>query len=49
MGVDPLMMMLMWYDDDDDDDDDDKVLNKISVDRVFVVTKFHCLIVSISL
>ena len=49
MGVDPLMMMLMWHDDDDDDDDDDKVLNKISVDRVFVVTKVDCLIVSISL
>jgi hypothetical protein len=46
MGVDPLMMMLMWH---DDDDDDDKVLNKISVDRVFVVTKVDCLIVSISL
>ena len=44
MGVDPLMMMLMWH-----DDDDDKVLNKISVDRVFFVTKFDSLIVSLSL
>ena len=42
MGVDPLMMMLIWH-------DDDKVLNKISVDRVFFVTKFDSLIVSLSL
>jgi len=40
------MMMMI---DDDDDDDDDKILNKISVERVFVVTMFDCLIVSISL